>query len=195
MFGGAGKEYSVSAARRPPRSYTMSEKGEPQLSEWSGRMDGELIRQIVAGERGLFELLMRKNNRRLYRVVRGLLQSESEVEETMQQTYVEAFAHLSEFQEDVQFSTWLFRIGINQALTCARRRKPVCEMISAEPGPFVARDDRESVTGEPEPENAPLGYYPEPGLLGHRNMGGGHLPAEYRWTTNPKQDHDDQGCH
>ena len=67
--------------------------------------------------------------------------------------------------------------------------------LAPEPGPFIARDDRESITGEPEPEDALPGYYPDDCQLGHRNMGGGHVPADYGWTTNPKQDQEDEGSH
>lgn len=64
---------------------------------------------------------MRRHNQRLYRVVRAVLKSEHDVEDVMQQTYVNAFIHLHQFEERSQFSTWLTRIAINEA--CGRRRR------------------------------------------------------------------------
>jgi len=50
------------------------------------------------------------------------------------------------------------------------------------PTPFWAQDNRQSITGEPEPENARPGYYPDGCQLGHRNMGGGYVVAE-EWVA------------
>src|SRR5271165_5587505 len=90
--------------------------------------DEEVVRRVVAGEVALFEVLMRRNNQRLYRTVRSVLQSEAEVEEVMQESYVAAFAALSGFQHSSKFSTWLIRIGLNAALTHRRRAsQSVCK--------------------------------------------------------------------
>lgn len=81
--------------------------------------DGDLIARVRAGERRLFEILMRRHNQRLYRAARAILQDETEVEDAMQQAYLNAFAHLDQFEARAQLSTWLTRIVINEA---ARRR-------------------------------------------------------------------------
>src|SRR5262249_59373485 len=78
--------------------------------------DEALVERVVAGETPLFELLMRRNNSRLYRAIRSVLHDEDAVEELMQQTYVLAFSRLSQFGGGARFSTWLLRIGINEAL-------------------------------------------------------------------------------
>ncbi|MGO9830944.1 MAG: RNA polymerase sigma factor [Myxococcaceae bacterium] len=75
----------------------------------------------MAGEVALFEVLMRRNNQRLYRAVRSIVQAEDEVEEVMQQSYVAAFGALSSFTHASKFSTWLIRIGLNAALASRRR--------------------------------------------------------------------------
>jgi RNA polymerase sigma-70 factor (ECF subfamily) len=83
--------------------------------------DEEIARRVVAGEVALFEVLMRRNNQRLYRAVRSVLQDETEVEEVMQQAYVAAYGALAGFQHSARFSTWLIRIGLNEALSSRRR--------------------------------------------------------------------------
>ena len=83
--------------------------------------DGEVAERVVRGERALFEILMRRHNQRIYRVVRSVLRDERDVEDVMQQAYVNAFVHLHQFERRSQFSTWLTRIALNEAF--ARRKK------------------------------------------------------------------------
>jgi RNA polymerase sigma-70 factor (ECF subfamily) len=57
----------------------------------------------------------------VYRVARAIVKDEADAEDVMQQAYINAFVHLDQFQERSQFSTWLTRITLHEAL--ARRRK------------------------------------------------------------------------
>ena len=84
--------------------------------------DNEIVRRVVAGETALFELIMRRHNQRIYRTVRGIIRDESEAEDVMQQAYVNAYAHLAQFEERASFSTWLTRIAINEAFARVRPR-------------------------------------------------------------------------
>jgi len=83
--------------------------------------DADIVARVRAGERGLFEILMRRHNQRLYRAARAIVRDEGEVEDILQQAYLNAFSHLDQFEARSQFSTWLTRIVINEAT--ARRRK------------------------------------------------------------------------
>ena len=96
--------------------------------EWSGTSpavatlsDSDIVRRVRAGESALFETLMRRHNQRVYRTVRAVVKGEAEVEDVMQQAYVNAFTHLHQFEQRSQFSTWLMRIALNEAF--GRRRK------------------------------------------------------------------------
>jgi RNA polymerase sigma-70 factor (ECF subfamily) len=71
---------------------------------------------------------MQANNRRLYRLARGILRNDSEAEDVVQETYVRAFTHLDRFRGESGLSTWLSRIAINEALTRMRSRKPHVEL-------------------------------------------------------------------
>jgi RNA polymerase sigma-70 factor, ECF subfamily len=82
--------------------------------------DSEVVRRVCAGESALFEILMRRHNQRMYRVARSVVKDEAEVEDVMQQAYINAFTHLHQFEERAQFSTWMTRITLNEAF--ARRR-------------------------------------------------------------------------
>ena len=59
--------------------------------------DEALIQQVLAGNTALFELLMRRYNERVYRAARSIVRDEHETEDVMQQVYVNAFTHLSQF--------------------------------------------------------------------------------------------------
>jgi len=83
--------------------------------------DTEIVRKIREGETALFEVLMRRHNQRVYRAVRAVINEEADVEDVMQQAYINAFTHLDQFEERAQFSTWLTRIALNEAV--AKRRK------------------------------------------------------------------------
>ena len=84
--------------------------------------DEDLVERARRGDRLAFELLMRRSNRRLYRVIRSVLRDAPEVEEVMQQSYVLAFQHLDQLQTAARWSTWLCRIAFNEALARVRQR-------------------------------------------------------------------------
>jgi RNA polymerase sigma-70 factor, ECF subfamily len=86
--------------------------------------DDEVVRRVCHGETALFEVLMRRYNRRLYRIARAVVKDEHEAEDVMQQAYVNAFTHLRQFEGRAQFSTWLSRIAIHEALGRRRRARP-----------------------------------------------------------------------
>ena len=83
--------------------------------------DAEIVARVRAGDSALFEILMRRHNQRVYRVVRAVLKDEADVEDVMQQAYINVFTHLHQFEERAKFSTWLIRIAIHEAF--GRRRK------------------------------------------------------------------------
>ena len=85
--------------------------------------DEDVVRRVVDGDSALFEILMRRHNQRLYRTVRGILRSEEEVADVMQQAYLSAYQHLRQFAGNAKFSTWLTRIAVNESLSRRRMRE------------------------------------------------------------------------
>ena len=92
------------------------------LEQWNGLSDEEVVSQVLAGQTALFEVLMRRHNERVYRAARAIVRDEREAEDVMQQAYVNAYAHLRQFQGHARFSTWLTKIAVNEALSRLRRR-------------------------------------------------------------------------
>src|ERR1700709_2265445 len=89
--------------------------------------DIELVRRALARDEAAFRAIMQSNNRRLYRLARGILRNDSEAEDVVQETYVRAFTHLESFRGDSSLATWLSRIAINEALGRLRRHRPSVE--------------------------------------------------------------------
>jgi RNA polymerase sigma-70 factor (ECF subfamily) len=97
--------------------------------------DEQIVERVRAGETALFEVLMRRYNQRLYRVVRGVLRDEAETEDVMQQAYVNAFQHLDQFASRSKFATWLTKIALYEAFARVRkssRYEPVCPTVGEE---------------------------------------------------------------
>src|SRR5438128_1681860 len=65
------------------------------------------------GRGAAFGQIMRRNNRRLFRLVRAIVQDDFEAEEVVQETYLRAFAALASWRGDASLSTWLSRIALN----------------------------------------------------------------------------------
>lgn len=89
-----------------------------------GMTDTEIVQRVRSGETALFEILMRRHNQRVYRVARAVVKDENEAEDVMQQAYINAYLHLGQFEDRAQFSTWLTRITVREALARRRRSRP-----------------------------------------------------------------------
>lgn len=87
--------------------------------------DAELVLLIRAGERQLFEVLMRRYNQRVYRVIRSMLRDEAETEDAMQQAWLQAWRQLGQLEAGASVGGWIARIASREALSRLRRRRPL----------------------------------------------------------------------
>jgi RNA polymerase sigma-70 factor, ECF subfamily len=104
-----------------------------------GATDAELVERARARDEAAIRSIMQSNNRRLYRLARGILRNDSEAEDVVQETYVRAFTHLESFRGDSSLATWLARIAMNEALGRLRRQRPGVEWTSLPPGTLEAQ--------------------------------------------------------
>lgn len=119
---------------------------EDEARPFASVSDADVVRRVRDGDRASFEILMRRHNQRIYRAVRAILRDESEVEDVMQQAYINAYTHLDQFEDRAQFSTWLTRIAVNEAL--ARRQK-----LGSTPFAGGADVEETVVSRQPTPEH------------------------------------------
>ena len=93
--------------------------------------DVGLIDQVLAGDRAHFETLVRRHERRVFRVALAVLGNFEDAEEAMQDAFVKAYRHLKDFRRESRFSTWLTRIAVNEALQKRQARKDAVTLDEA----------------------------------------------------------------
>jgi RNA polymerase sigma-70 factor (ECF subfamily) len=82
----------------------------------------DCIRRILAGERQLFQELIRPCERAIYFLLFSLLRNEAEVEDAAQETAIKVFLNLHSFRGDSQFRTWVLSIARNEGLGRLRKQ-------------------------------------------------------------------------
>ena len=103
----------------------------------------------------LYEILMRRHNQRVYRTIRAILRDDRDVEDVMQQAYVDAYTHLDQFRGTAKFSTWLTRIAVNRAIRIGRGARRGPELAPA-PGDHALAIEQTAAT-MPDPEHTLYG--------------------------------------
>ncbi|MGJ4949352.1 RNA polymerase sigma factor [Bradyrhizobium sp. HKCCYLS20291] len=97
--------------------------------------EDDLIQRAKARDEMAIRAILQANNRRLFRIARGILRNDSEAEDVVQETYVRALTHLDEFRGQSSLSTWLVRIAMNEAMGRLRGQRPILPLDGR-------RDDR-----------------------------------------------------
>ena len=105
--------------------------------------DAELVRLAQEGDLDAFAEIVGRHERRLRIVLLRVLDDTRDVEEAVQDTFVQAWRNLDRYRAEAALFTWLYRIGVNAALARTRRKQhPTTDLDSlpAEGAPHVARD-------------------------------------------------------
>jgi RNA polymerase sigma-70 factor (ECF subfamily) len=100
-------------------------------------VDEKLVRQAQRGDKAAFDLLVRKYQHRVAKLISRYVRDRHEVEDVTQEAFIKAYRALGGFRGDSAFYTWLYRIAVNTAknyLESLGRRPPASdvEMDSAE---------------------------------------------------------------
>ena len=85
-------------------------------------IDELIVERILNGEKQLYEKLMRKYDRRLFRIGRSIINDEAEVRDIMQTTYLNAYLQLPSLQNKSNFGTWVTKILVNESLLRKKRK-------------------------------------------------------------------------
>ena len=93
------------------------------LQELQSLSDEAVIARVRAGETRLYELLMRRHNQRLFRVIRSVIAADADAEDVLQEAWVRAFEHLDQFGGRAAFSTWVTKIALYEAYARIRKGK------------------------------------------------------------------------
>jgi RNA polymerase sigma-70 factor, ECF subfamily len=85
--------------------------------------DRELVRRAQRGDHEAFEALVRKHQGRVFAVAGGILRTREDVEDIAQQVFLKAYFSIKRFDQRAAFSTWLYKITVNECWDLLRKRK------------------------------------------------------------------------
>jgi RNA polymerase sigma-70 factor (ECF subfamily) len=85
--------------------------------------DRQLVRLAQAGDKEAFEELVRRHQHRVFAVAGGILRRREDVEDIAQQVFVKAYFSLKRFDQRAAFSTWLYKITVNECWDLLRKKK------------------------------------------------------------------------
>jgi RNA polymerase sigma-70 factor, ECF subfamily len=142
------KERPVLGIEESPAPTTAGDAAIPGTAD-AVIADAAIVARVRTGDSALFELLMRRYNRLLFRLARGIVREDDEARDVVQAAYVRAYYHLDQFRGPDGFKAWIARIAINEALGRVRRAP---EIVDAEQH-VLALPDLVQI----EPENAASG--------------------------------------
>jgi RNA polymerase sigma-70 factor (ECF subfamily) len=118
-----------------------------QASDDARADDRALARQVASGDRHAFDRLMRRHNRRLYRLARAALRDDAEAEDALQEAYLAAYRSIGQYRGEASLSTWLSRMVLNECfarLRKSKRRQNVVPMEASDDMDTMAGDDRDA---------------------------------------------------
>ncbi|MCC6684876.1 MAG: sigma-70 family RNA polymerase sigma factor [Bacteroidia bacterium] len=90
------------------------------MKQFEKLTEAEIIERILKGEKPLYEIIVRRFNPYLYKTGRSYNYNHEDTQDLMQDTYVDAFRSLAQFESRSNFKTWLIRIMLNN---CYRKRE------------------------------------------------------------------------
>lgn len=143
-----------------------------QMKTITSLPDAEVVQKVLNGESALYEIIVRRYNPYLYKVGRSYNYNHEDTQDLMQDTFIDAYRSLGQFEGRANFKTWILRIMLNN---CYRRRLKMS----------VANE----VTSEIEEDAQPMfsSNQGEPHSIAHNNEVGriieqalAKLPEDYR---------------
>ncbi|MCP1675909.1 RNA polymerase sigma-70 factor (ECF subfamily) [Natronocella acetinitrilica] len=114
--------------------------------------DQELVERVQAGDKQAFNLLVRKYQHKLVKMISRYVSDPSEAQDVAQETFIKAYRALPNFRGDSSFYTWIYRIGANTAKNylVAQGRRPPGSDIDAQDAEQYVVDSSLRETDTPE---------------------------------------------
>ncbi len=104
---------------------THADRTLPPVDGWatSGLTDTAIIALVLAGNSAAYEGIMRRYNRLLFRLARGIVGNDEDAMDVVQESYVRAYYRLSQFKGPDGFPSWISRVVVNEAISRTRKRQ------------------------------------------------------------------------
>ena len=106
--------------------------------------DRELVERVQRGDKAAFDLLVRKYQHRLVKLISRYVRDQAEVMDVAQESFIKAYRALPRFRGDSAFYTWLYRIAINTAknhIVAQSRRPPDTDLDAVDAEQFADGSD------------------------------------------------------
>jgi RNA polymerase sigma factor (sigma-70 family) len=107
-------------------------------------MDNLYIQKVLNGDCNAFSYFVNEYKDMAFAVAFRIVNNREDTEEIVQDSFLKAFRSLGKFRQDSKFSTWFYRIVINQSLTKVQRRKTRPDNIDLKKAESIAVDEIES---------------------------------------------------
>lgn len=132
--------------------------------------DTYYIQRVLAGDVASFACLVDRYSQPIFALINRIVQNREEAEELTQDTWLKVFEHLSGFKQQSGFSTWLYRVAYNLAISATRRKRQECLPLDESVIERVTEEDVEQWIGSGGNEDR----------LAHLEMALRLLPADDR---------------
>jgi RNA polymerase sigma-70 factor (ECF subfamily) len=136
----------------PAPSTAGSVRQEKGLSEQDA--DITLVKRVQAGERGAFDLLVRKYQHKVFGIISRYIPNHAETQDVAQDTFLRAYRAIGNFRGESAFYTWLYTIATNTAKNhlVAQGRRPPMDDVPIEDAEYFEGALRMKETSTPERE-------------------------------------------
>lgn len=104
------------AASAPALSIPLSRRGKAEEER-------ELVRQAQSGTEAAFEELVKRHQQRVLALVNSILRQREDVEDVAQQVFLKVYVSIRKFDLRAAFSTWLYKITVNECWDYLRKKK------------------------------------------------------------------------
>lgn len=85
--------------------------------------DIDLIKEFKSGNRNVFNEIVRKYEKRIYLVIKRMVNDHDDTNDIMQEVFIKAYNALDNFREESTFFTWLYRIAVNLTINFLNKKK------------------------------------------------------------------------
>jgi RNA polymerase sigma-70 factor (ECF subfamily) len=99
-----------------------------RLSKYQQLNDSELVQLVKAGEAEPFDELVRRHSVKIHDLCYKILRNYDDASDMAQETFIKAYRKINKFDGRSQFSTWLYRIAVNNCLNYIKKRRPTEEI-------------------------------------------------------------------
>jgi RNA polymerase sigma factor (sigma-70 family) len=135
-------------------SNTLVSPGSASIARSGHPCEAQLVAAAKRGQQAAFGELYARHSKKIYRATLRIMRNHEDAEDALQDSFLNAFVHLREFDGRSSFSTWLTRIAINSALMKLRKNRRCPEISRDEPADahedFVPYEPQDSRPGPEE---------------------------------------------